>query len=135
MEKTAEKTKKVAQTKPVTKVAKAKVSKTASGEFAVIKTGGKQYRVSVGDSIKIEKFQTEHVKGDVITFDQVLLVDNGTDTTIGTPIIKGATVTATVTKVGRLPKVIVIKYLQKSRYFKKNGHKQPYIEVKIDSIK
>lgn len=135
MEKSAEKTKKVAKAKPITKVAKAKAPKAISSEFAVIKTGGKQYRVSVGESIKIEKFQTEHVKGDVITFNEVLLTDNGTDTVIGTPMIKGATVTGTVTMVGRLPKVIVIKYLQKSRYFKKNGHRQPYIQVTIDSIK
>jgi len=104
-------------------------------EFAVIKTGGKQYKVAVGDSVKIEKITGEYKEGDKLTFDQVLLVDNGKDTTIGTPVIKGAAVKATLEKIGRAQKVIVIHYKQKSRYFKKNGHRQPYFQVKIDSIK
>jgi large subunit ribosomal protein L21 len=104
-------------------------------EFAVIKTGGKQYKVSVGDSVKVEKITGDFKVGDKITFDQVLLVDNGKDTTIGTPTIKGAKVTATLKKIGRAQKVIVIHYKQKSRYFKKNGHRQPFFEVTIDSIK
>ena len=104
-------------------------------EFAVIKTGGKQYKVSVGDSVKIEKMTGEFAEGDKITFDKVLLVDNGKDTTIGTPTIKGAEVKATLEKIGRAQKVIVIHYKQKSRYFKKNGHRQPFFQVKIDSIK
>lgn len=104
-------------------------------EFAVIQTGGKQYKVMVGDEIKIEKLAGEYKEGDKIVFDKVLLVDNGTDTTIGTPFIDKAKVTATLTKIGRLPKVTVIKYKQKSRYFKKNGHRQPYFQVKIDALK
>lgn len=104
-------------------------------EFAVIKTGGKQYKVSKGDSIKIEKLSDTAVVGDKITFEEVLLVDNGKDTTIGTPYIKGAKVEATVEKIGKLPTVTVIHYKQKSRYFKKNGHRQPFVEVKISSIK
>lgn len=103
-------------------------------EFAVIQTGGKQYQVSVGQSLKIEKMSDEHKVGDKIAFDKVLLVDNGKDTTIGTPYISGAKVGATITEIGRLPKVTVIKYKQKSRYFKKNGHKQPFVKVKIDSL-
>ena len=104
-------------------------------EFAVIKTGGKQYKVSKGDSIKIEKLSDTAKVGDKVTFDEVLLVDNGTDTTIGTPFIKGAAVEATVEEIGKLPTVTVIHYKQKSRYFKKNGHRQPYFKVKISSIK
>ncbi len=104
-------------------------------EFAVIQTGGKQYKVKAGDEIKIEKILGDHKEGDKIVFDKVLLVDNGSDTTIGTPFIGAAKVTATITKVGRLPKVNVIKYKQKSRYFKKNGHRQPFFKVAIDSIK
>ena len=104
-------------------------------EFAVIKTGGKQYKVAVGDSVKIEKITGDYKEGDKITFDQVLLVDNGQDTTIGTPTIKGATVKATISEIGRAPKITVIHYKQKSRYFKKNGHRQPFFKVKIDSIK
>jgi|SRR3990167_7454354 len=104
-------------------------------EFAVIQTGGKQYKVMPGQEIKIEKMLGEYKEGDKIVFDKVLLVDNGSDTTIGTPFIDKAKVTATITKIGRLPKVTVIKYKQKSRYFKKNGHKQPYFQVKIEGVK
>ncbi len=104
-------------------------------EFAVIKTGGKQYKVSKGDSIKVEKLSDSAKIGDKISFDSVLLVDNGKDTTIGAPFIKGAKVEATIEKIGKLPTVTVIHYKQKSRYFKKNGHRQPYFQVKIDSIK
>jgi large subunit ribosomal protein L21 len=104
-------------------------------EFAVIKTGGKQYKVSKGDSIKIEKLSGVAKVGDKVSFEEVLLVDNGKDTTIGTPFIKGAKVEATVEEIGKLPTVTVIHYKQKSRYFKKNGHRQPFFKVKIDSIK
>lgn len=122
-------------------VAKTTVGKTkkptvegTAEEFAVIATGGKQYRVMVGETITIEKFKEESKKGDTVSFDKVLLVDNGLDTTIGTPYITGAVVTGEVVVVGRAPKVIVIKYKQKSRYMKKNGHRQPYIKVKIAAI-
>lgn len=104
-------------------------------EFAVIKTGGKQYKVSVGDSIKIEKLLGDYKEGDKVKFDKVLLVDNGKDTTIGTPTIKGAEVNGTISEISRAKKVTVIHYKQKSRYFKKNGHRQPFFKIKIDSIK
>jgi large subunit ribosomal protein L21 len=104
-------------------------------EFAVIQTGGKQYKVAKGDVVMIEKIIGTYAEGDKITFDKVLLVDNGKDTTIGTPFIEGAKVEATLKEVGREAKVNVIKYKQKSRYFKKNGHRQPFFKVTIDSIK
>ncbi len=104
-------------------------------EFAVIQTGGKQYKVAAGELIKIEKLSDEHKEGDKVVFDQVLFVDNGKDTTIGTPFIDKAKVTGTITKIGRHSKVTVIKYKQKSRYFKKNGHRQPFVEVKIEAVK
>jgi large subunit ribosomal protein L21 len=104
-------------------------------EFAVIQTGGKQYQVSAGDKIKVEKLGDDLKAGDKIVFDKVLLVDNGKDTTIGTPYIDGAKVEATFEKAGRHSKVMVVKYKQKSRYLKRNGHRQPYSEVKIISIK
>ncbi len=103
-------------------------------EFAVIETGGKQYTVSKGDVISIEKLSDTHKEGDKVVFDKVVLVDDGKNTSIGTPYIKNASVKATITKIGRLPKVTVVHYKQKSRYFKKNGHKQPFVEVKIDSL-
>lgn len=110
--------------------------------FAVIETGGKQYRVSVGDSIKIEKIKADSAKGSVepkegdkLIFDKVLLVDNGADVTdVGTPYLEGAKVSGTIVEIGRSKKVTVIKYKQKSRYFKKNGHRQPYFKVKIEKI-
>ncbi|MCC7436688.1 50S ribosomal protein L21 [Candidatus Nomurabacteria bacterium] len=111
-----------------------KTSKAKSDGFAVIKTGGKQYRVSVGDSIKIEKMKGEYKKGDKVTFSEVLLTDDGKNTVIGTPFIDGAKVEGTIDVIGRAPKVLVIKYKQKSRYMKKNGHRQPYFKVVINSI-
>lgn len=125
----------MAKTKSTTKEAKEAPVK-ATGAFAVIETGGKQYRVSIGDSVKIEKFKDkEYKEGDKLVFDKVLLVDNGTDATdIGTPYLSGAKVSATLLEIGRAPKVTVIKYKQKSRYFKKNGHRQPYFKVQIDKI-
>ncbi len=122
-------------TKSAPKKAVKKASKPAAQEFAVIMTGGKQYSVSVGDVVTIEKFKEERKKGDTVTFSDVLLVDNGTDTSIGMPYIDGASVEGEVASVGRSPKVTVIKYKQKSRYFKKNGHRQPFIKVKITAIK
>ena len=114
--------------------AKKQVKKVASEGFAVIATGGKQYRVTVGQTITVEKMSDEHKKGDSVVFDTVLLTDDGKNTVIGTPTVKGVTVTAEVVSVSRAPKVTVIKYKQKSRYFKKNGHKQPQLKVKITAI-
>ncbi|MBX4189321.1 50S ribosomal protein L21 [Candidatus Parcubacteria bacterium] len=104
--------------------------------YAVIVTGGKQYRVAPGQTLKIEKMIGEYKEGDTITFDQVLLADDGgEDINLGMPIVSGVSVTATLKKIGRYKTIDVIKYKQKSRYFKKNGHRQPYFEVVIDSIK
>lgn len=103
-------------------------------EFAIINTGGKQYKVSVGDTIKIEKIKGDLKVGDKIVFDKVMLVEKGKDTTIGTPYIKSAKVSGTLAEIGRNKTVEVIKYKQKSRYFKKNGHRQPWFKVKIESI-
>jgi large subunit ribosomal protein L21 len=104
-------------------------------EFAVIKTGGKQYKVSSGTFISVEKIKGDFKKGDKISFDKVLLVDDGKNTTIGTPFIAGAKVDSEVVEIGRTRKVLVMKYKQKSRYLRRNGHRQPYIKVKITSIK
>ena len=103
-------------------------------EVAVIKTGGKQYVVSKGDTIVIEKLPEDLKKGDTIVFNEVLLVDNGSDTTIGTPTIKGAEVKGTVVQTGKGKKIEVVKYKPKSRQYKRNGHRQPELKVKIDSI-
>ena len=114
---------------------KAKKAESSSKEFAVIFTGGKQYKVAVGDTLKVEKIDGDFKIGDKIVFDKVLLVDNGVDTTIGSPYITGAKVESLFQKLGRNKTVEVVKYKQKSRYLKRNGHRQPFIEVKISSIK
>ncbi len=105
---------------------------TKEQAFAVIATGGKQYLVHEGTTVSIEKL--DGVKeGDTVTFDEVLLVDTGT-AKIGMPMVTGAKVTAKVTEVGRAKKVEIIRYRQKSRYFKKNGHRQPFVKVEIQKI-
>lgn len=103
-------------------------------EVAVIKTGGKQYVVSKGDTISIEKLSQDLKTGDAIVFNEVLLVDNGSDTTIGAPLIKGAEVKATVVSAGKAKKIEVVKYKPKSRYYKRRGHRQPILKVIIESI-
>ena len=98
--------------------------------YAIVKTGGKQYKVSEGDIIDVEKLDVK--AGETVTFDDVIAVNNGT--------IKagadaaGSTVTASVVKEGRARKVIVYRYKRKTGYHKKNGHRQPYTQVKIDKI-
>lgn len=107
----------------------------ATKEFAIIETGGKQYLVSEGDTVRIEKLKGDHKVGDSVAFEKVLLVDNGKDTSIGEPYLKGAKVTGEIKKMDRAKKVVVIKYKAKSNYFKKRGHRQPYFDVKISAIK
>ncbi|WP_434309007.1 50S ribosomal protein L21 [Hominifimenecus sp. rT4P-3] len=99
--------------------------------YAIIATGGKQYKVSEGDVIRVEKLDVE--AGQTYEFDRVLAVNDG-ELTIGNPTVAGAKVTATVQKQGRGKKVIVYKYKRKTGYHKKNGHRQAYTELKIDAI-
>ncbi len=98
--------------------------------YAIIATGGKQYKVSEGDVIKVEKLAAE--AGDSVTFDQVLAVSDN-KLMVGDDVAK-ATVSATVVENGRGKKVIVYRYKRKSGYHKKNGHRQAYTQVKIDKI-
>ena len=99
--------------------------------YAIIATGGKQYKVSEGDIITIEKLGKE--ADEKVTFDQVLVVSDK-DIKVGNPTVAGATVDATVVKEGRAKKVIVYKYKRKTGYHKKNGHRQCFTQVKIDKI-
>ena len=99
--------------------------------YAIIATGGKQYKVSEGDIITIEKLGAE--AGEKVTFDQVLAV-SGDDMKVGNPTVEGATVEASVVENGKARKVIVYKYKRKTGYHKKNGHRQQYTAVKIDKI-
>ncbi|HEV7121458.1 MAG TPA: 50S ribosomal protein L21 [Candidatus Paceibacterota bacterium] len=106
-------------------------------QYAVIKTGGKQYVVSPGATVTIEKLgrgPQDTKKGDSVVFDEVLLTSDGKSTTMGAPLVKGSTVKATVMVVGRNKKVEVVKYKAKSRYLKRRGHRQPHVKVKIDAI-
>lgn len=106
-----------------------------TGAFAVIMTGGKQYKVQVGDTVKIEKLAGEHKVGDKVVFNEVLLLDNAGATTVGSPFISGSKVEAEIKEIDRDAKVTVIHYKQKSKYFKKYGHRQPYFKVAVTSIK
>jgi len=99
--------------------------------YAIIATGGKQYKVAEGDVIRVEKLDVED--GAAYEFTNVLAVNDGT-LTVGDPTVAGAVVKATAVKQGKARKVIVYKYKAKSGYHKKNGHRQPYTEFKIDSI-
>jgi len=99
--------------------------------YAIIATGGKQYKVAEGDIIKVEKLGVD--AGETVTFDQVLAVNNG-ELTVGCPTVAGATVSATVVKEAKAKKVIVYKYKSKTGYHKKNGHRQLYTQLKIEKI-
>jgi large subunit ribosomal protein L21 len=100
--------------------------------YAVIETGGKQYRVQEGDVITVEKLNVE--AGDVVKFDKVLVLGEGKDVKVGTPYIDAAAVTGTVVENGKGQKVIIFKYKAKKDYRKKQGHRQPYTMVKIESL-
>lgn len=100
--------------------------------YAIIKTGGKQYRVQEGDNIFIEK-----VAGEVdsqVVFDQVLAVVKDGDVKIGTPVVEGVKVTAKVLKQGKEKKILVFKYKAKSNYRRRQGHRQPFTKVVIEKI-
>jgi large subunit ribosomal protein L21 len=103
--------------------------------FAVIQTGGKQYKVAVGDEIAVEKLTGDFKVGDTVTLDTVILKDDGKTTVLGAPFISGSTVKATITESAKLDKVMIVRYRQKSRYHKRNGHRQPYMSLKIEEIK
>ena len=99
---------------------------------AIIETGGKQYKVSEGDTLFIEKLPVE--AGNAVTFDKVLAVIDGDKATFGTPLVNGAKVDATVVKNGKGKKIIVFKYKPKKGYRRKQGHRQPYTKVTIGKI-
>lgn len=100
--------------------------------YAIIETGGKQYKVQEGDVVYIEKLQA--TEGDNVTFDRVLAVSKDGALVIGSPLISGATVSAKVEKQGKGSKIIVFKYKPKKNIRKKQGHRQPYTKVVISKI-
>lgn len=100
--------------------------------YAIIETGGKQYKVEVGSCIKVEKLNV--AAGEAIVFDKVLAVSKDDALTVGSPVVAGATVKADVVEEGKNKKVIVYKYKAKKSYHKKQGHRQPFTKVKITAI-
>lgn len=100
--------------------------------YAIIKTGGKQFRVSEGDVIRVERLSSE--EGEKVSFDEVLMVGGDGEIKTGSPNIEGATVEGTVVKHGKAKKIIVFKYKAKKNYRKKQGHRQPFTQVKIEKI-
>ncbi len=100
--------------------------------YAIIETGGKQYKVSEGDVIFIEKL--EAAEGETVTFDKVLVVADGDKVNVGAPAVDGASVTAKVEKQGKSKKIYVFKMKRKKNYRRKKGHRQPFTKVTIDKI-
>ncbi len=100
--------------------------------YAIIKTGGKQYKVSEGDSIFVEKLGAQ--ADETVTFSEVIAVGEGSELKVGAPFVDGATVSAKVVKEGKAKKVIVFKYKPKKGYAKKQGHRQPYTKIVIEKI-
>ncbi|MDN5332590.1 MAG: large subunit ribosomal protein [Tepidanaerobacteraceae bacterium] len=100
--------------------------------YAIIETGGKQYRVSEGDVIRVEKLCAQ--EGETVELDRVLVVSDGEKLMVGRPVLENAKVTATVLKHGKGKKIIVFKYKPKKNYRRKKGHRQPYTEIKIEKI-
>ncbi len=100
--------------------------------YAVIATGGKQYRVSEGTVVRVEKLDAD--AGAIVEFNQVLLVGEGVDVAIGAPYVTGARVTATVEKHGKADKVSIVKFRRRKHYLRQKGHRQPYTEVKVTGI-
>ena len=120
--------------KETPKKKKAATPKAKSEEIAVILTGGKQYVVSAGDTLLVERLPGELKEGDAVVFDKVLLVDNGKDTTIGTPYISGAKVTGTYKGEKKGPKITILRYKAKSNRDRKVGHRQKYSVVAINAL-
>ena len=101
--------------------------------YAIFESGGKQHRVVVGETLKLEKI--DFATGGVVQFDKVYLVANGADVKIGAPVVAGATITAEVVAHGRADKVKIIKFRRRKHHMKRQGHRQWFTEVKITAIK
>jgi len=100
--------------------------------YAVIETGGKQYRVDPGKDVKVEKLQGE--VGDAIIFDQVLMTSDGEDVKVGKPFLEDTKVTGRITLQGKNKKIVVFKYKRRKGYRKKMGHRQQFTQIKIEDI-
>ena len=101
--------------------------------YAVVATGGKQYRVNEGDKIRVEKLGGD--AGSKVVLDQVLMLGDGEKSKIGSPVLKGAKVEAEILEQGRDKKIVVFKYKKRKKYRRKNGHRQAFTELRIKKIK
>ena len=100
--------------------------------YAIIKTGGKQYKIAEGDEVIIEKLEV--AEGDKVTFEEVLTIVDGENVKVGQPVVEGAKVTGSVVKNGKGPKIRIFKYKHKTNYRRRQGHRQPFTKVKIEKI-
>ena len=100
--------------------------------YAVIRTGGKQYRVSQGEEVKVERLNGE--VGDTVTFEEVLVTSDGENTQIGQPVVEKAKVVGRIVRQGKERKVMVVKYKRRKGYRRKKGHRQMFTQVKIEAI-
>lgn len=100
--------------------------------YAIIKTGGKQYKVAEGDEVIVEKLEV--AEGDSVTFKEVLTIVDGENVKIGQPKVEGAKVTGKVVKNGKGPKIRIFKFKHKTNYRRRQGHRQPFTKVKIEKI-
>ena len=101
--------------------------------YAVVETGGKQYKVTVGETVDVERLKADI--GETVELDRVLMIADGEQVQVGSPVVDGASVSATVVDHDRARKVIVFKYRPKQRYRRKTGHRQDYTRLRIDEIK
>ena len=101
-------------------------------DFAIVKAGGKQYRVSTGDTVRVESLPAD--QGDTVTLDDVLMLSLDGNVEVGNPTINGATVEAEVVGKGRDKKVVILKFKAKTRYRRKNGHRQHYTDLRVTNI-
>ena len=100
--------------------------------YAIIQTGGKQYKVTEGSVLKVEKLNAH--PGDRLTLDQVLMISDGDNVKVGNPVVPNAQVTAVVLEQGKEKKIVVFKYKRRKNYRRKQGHRQPYTKIKVEKI-
>ena len=101
-------------------------------DFAIVQAGGKQYRVSAGDTIRVESLPAD--QGDTVTLDDVLMISHDGDMIVGTPTIEGASVDAEVVAKGKDKKIVILKFKAKTRYRRKNGHRQHFTDLRVTNI-
>ncbi|MFT7557575.1 MAG: large subunit ribosomal protein L21 [Planctomycetota bacterium] len=110
------------------------MSEATKTPFAVIEAGGKQYRITEGTVLSLEKMGGDFTEGDTVTFDKVLLVDDGTTTKVGTPYLEKTAISATFMQEGKGKKLRIVRFRSKSNYHRTLGHRQPFTQVKFGKV-